>query len=288
MTTAFPYDPTSFKGMEQAGWDKNAAGYDKLFGSITRHAIEPLLDAAAVNAGSSVLDLCCGPGYGAAAAAGRGARAMGIDISQAMVETARGLHPAVTFLQGDAEALDFENGSFDAVICSFGVNHFPDPGKALREANRVLRRGGRFAFSMWCAPGKSKFHELVVESIRAHGTMDVPLPPGPPPFRFSDPATCVAELIAAGFDDPDVVEIPLAFRPPAATDVLALTRSAVRLEMIIELQDGRIRERIRQAIVEGAERFRTGALLEIPMPAVLASGVKGSAVGILTATGGPY
>jgi SAM-dependent methyltransferase len=272
---AFSYDPASFKGMEHAGWEENAAGYDKLFGSITRHAIEPLLDATAIHAGSSMLDLCCGPGYGAAAAAARGARAIGIDFSQAMVETARGLHSAVTFLQGDAEALDFETESFDAVICSFGVNHLPDPGKSLREANRVLRPGGRFAFSMWCAPGKSKFHQLVLESIRAHGTMDVPLPPAPPPFRFSDPATCVAELIAAGFDDPDVVEIPLAFRPAAATDVLALTRCAVRLEMMIELQTGPARERIRQAIVEGAEKFRSGALLAIPMPAVLASGVKG-------------
>jgi SAM-dependent methyltransferase len=178
-------------------------------------------------------------------------------------------------LQGDAEALDFETGSFDAVICSFGVNHLPDPGKALREANRVLRPGGRFAFSMWCAPGKSKFHQLVLESIRAHGTMDVPLPPAPPPFRFSDPATCAAELRDADFVAPGVVEIPLAFRPPTASGVLALTRCAVRLEMMIELQEVLARERIRQAILEGAEKFRIGALLEIPMPAVLASGTKG-------------
>ena len=274
MTMAISYDRTSFKGMEHAGWEKNAAGYDKLFGSITRHAIEPLLDAVQVDAGISMLDLCCGPGYGAAAAADRGAHAIGIDFSHAMVETARGLHSAVTFRQGDAEALDFESESFDAVICSFGINHLPDPGKALREANRVIRRGGRFAFTMWCAPGKSKFHQLVLESVRAFGTMDVPLPPAPPPFRFSDPATCTAELIAAGFSNPNVVEIPLAFRPSAATDVLALTRCAVRLEMLIELQVAVARDRIRQAIVEGAESFRTGAVLEIPMPAVLASAIK--------------
>ena len=274
VTTESSYDPASFKGMEHAGWEKNAASYDELFGSITRHAIGPLLDATAVHAGTTILDLCCGPGYGAAAAAARGARAIGIDFSQAMVRTAQGLHSDATFLQGDAEALDFESESFDAVICSFGVNHLLNPEKSLREANRVLRPGGRFAFSMWCAPGKSKFHQLVLDSIRAHGTMDIPLPPAPPPFRFSDPSTCVAELIAAGFNNPNVVELPLAFRPRAAAGVLALTKCAVRLEMMIELQSVLARERIRQAIVEGAENFRTGALLEIPMPAVLASGAK--------------
>lgn len=274
--TRFSYDAGSFKGMEHAGWEKNAADYDELFGSITRHAIEPLLAATAVHAGTAMLDLCCGPGYAAAAAAARGARAIGIDFSRAMVQTARALHPGATFLHGDAEGLDFESEIFDAVICSFGVNHLPDPEKALREANRVLRPGGRFAFSMWCAPGKSKFHQLVLESIREHGRVDVPLPPAPPAFRFSDPATCVAELIAAGFDKPEVAEIPLAFCPSAGSGVLALTRCAVRLQMMIELQSVQARERICQAIVEGAERFRTGAQLEIPMPAVIASGVKGS------------
>jgi hypothetical protein len=127
---------------------------------------------------------------------------------------------------------------------------------------------------MWCAPGKSKFHQLVLESIRAHGTMDLPLPPAPPPFRFSEPSTCVAELRAAGLDDPDVVEIPLSFCPRAASDVLALTKCAIRLEMMIELQTAQARERIRQSIAEGAETFRTGARLEIPMPAVIASAVK--------------
>jgi SAM-dependent methyltransferase len=266
----FSYDASSFKGMEQAGWEKNASSYDELFGSITRHAIEPLLDAAGVRAGTTMLDLCCGPGYGAAAAAARGAHATGIDFSEAMVTTARALHAAGTFIQGDAEALDFEDETFDAAICSFGVNHLPHPEKALREANRVLRPGAGFAFSMWCPPGKSKFHEMVLESVRAHGTMDVALPPAPPPFRFSDPATCKDELIAAGFVDPKVVEIPLAFRPRAAADVLALTRCAVRLEMMIELQRPSDRERICQAIIDRAEKFRNGALLEIPMPAVVA------------------
>ena len=274
MTTNLSYDAASFKGMEHAGWEKNAAAYDALFGSVTRHAIDPLLDATAIRPGARVLDLCCGPGYAAAAAVGRRAQAIGVDFSPAMVREARALHPAATFQQGDAEALAFENASFDAVVCSFGINHLPDPDKALREVNRVLRPGGRFAFTMWCSPGKSKFHQLIFESLRAHGTMDIALPPAPPPFRFSEPPACIEALGAAGFTNPKVIEIPLAFRPKFAADVLALTRCAVRMDMMIERQSAEAAQRVRQAIVEGAERFRTGELLEIPMPAVLASGEK--------------
>lgn len=112
------------------------------------------------------------------------------------------------------------------------------------------------------------------ESIRTHGTLDVPLPAAPPPFLFSEPDTCTAALLAAGFVDPRVTEIPLAFRPREPEQVLALTYSAVRMEMILSLQAAEARQRIHRAIVEGAERFRTGATIEIPMPAVLASAAK--------------
>jgi SAM-dependent methyltransferase len=193
-----------------------------------------------------------------------------------MVEAARGRYPAAVFKQGDAEALDFDTGVFDAVICAFGVNHLQHPDKGIAEALRVLRPGGKYAFTMWCVPGKSKFHQLVLDSIRACGTLDVPLPDAPPPFRFSEPETCTAALLGAGFINPRVTEVPLAFRPSALGQVLDLTYSAVRLEMILSLQTAEARERIHRAIAEGAERFRARGKIEIPMPAVLASAEKPS------------
>ena len=69
MARELTFDPASFKGLEYAGWQKGAASYDDLFGSVTRHAMEPLLDATDVRAESSVLDVCCGLGYGAGAIA---------------------------------------------------------------------------------------------------------------------------------------------------------------------------------------------------------------------------
>ena len=276
MKSEFTFDPVSFKGLEYAGWQKGAASYDDLFGSVTRYAMDPLLDATDVRAGSHLLELCCGLGYGAGAASRRGARAIGIDFAPAMVEAARARYPAVEFKQGDAEALDFGDSVFDAVICAFGINHLQHPEKAIAEARRVLRPDGKYAFTMWCTPGKSKFHQLVLEAIRAHGTLDVPLPPAPPPFRFSEPETCTAALLEAGFINPRVTEVALAFRPSAPERVLELTYSAVRLEMILSLQGAEARERIHRAIIEGTEHFRAGVGIEIPMPAVLALAAKPS------------
>ena len=134
MARELTFDPASFKGLEYAGWQKGVASYDDLFGSVTRHAMEPLLDATDVRAESSVLDVCCGLGYGAGAALSRGARPIGIDFAPAMVAAARERYPAAVFRQDDAEALNFDSGVFDAVICAFGVNHLQHPEKAIAEA----------------------------------------------------------------------------------------------------------------------------------------------------------
>jgi SAM-dependent methyltransferase len=268
------FDGASFKDLEYAGWQKGAASYDELFGSVTRHAIDPLLDATNVRQGSRVLEVCCGVGYGAGAALARGAKAVGIDFAPAMVESARRRYPGAQFHQDDAEELSFDDETFDAVICAFGVNHLQQPERAIGESHRVLRSGGTYGFTMWCVPGKSKFHGLVLESIRAHGTLNVSLPPAPPPFRFSEPEVCIKALLEAGFVNPRISELALAFRPEAPEQVLDLTYSAVRLEMILSLQTERARKEIHKAIIDGAERFRTDKGIKIPMPAVLAVGEK--------------
>ena len=81
-------------------------------------------------------------------------------------------------------------------------------------------------------------------------------------------------MLEAGFINPRVSEVPLAFRPSAPEQVLDLTYSAVRLEMILSSQTAEARERIHRAIIEGAELFRVGGKIEIPMPAVLASATR--------------
>lgn len=115
-----------------------------------------LLECAAVAPGQRVLDVACGTGVVARAAAARvgsGGHVAGIDLNSGMIAVARSLPPAtgaaIEWHEASALALPFEESSFDVVLCQQGLQFFPDRGLALREMRRVLRRAGRLALSVW-------------------------------------------------------------------------------------------------------------------------------------------
>jgi SAM-dependent methyltransferase len=265
----------TFKELEQAGWDRNAPTYHEYGGQITQQGIQPMLDAVNAGVGTRLLETACGPGYGAGKAAARGAHAVGIDIAESMVVEARQRYPQAEFRQGDAEALIFDDASFDAVICPFGLLHMPEPDKAIAEAFRILKSGGRFAITVWCAADKHEMYALALSAIQKHGTMEVSLPPGPPFFRFSDPEECDRTLNAAGFVDSQVTELPLVHRVTSPQDILDLLhRSTVRFSMLVELQTNEARHGIHQAIIDGAEAHKVGEQYEMKWPAVMAAARK--------------
>jgi demethylmenaquinone methyltransferase / 2-methoxy-6-polyprenyl-1,4-benzoquinol methylase len=92
-----------------------------------------------------VLDACCGTGDLAVEAERRGGRVVGLDFSERMLERARRKSGTIEWRQGDALALPFADGEFDAVTVGFGVRNLADLEGGLREAARVLRPGGRIA-----------------------------------------------------------------------------------------------------------------------------------------------
>lgn len=145
-------DFQAFAEFEKTSWARLTEHYDSLAGRITRQAATAGLEAIGVGSGMALLDVACGPGYVAAEAQARGANALGIDFSSDMVDVARRQFPAVRFDVGNAQELEFADNSFDCAICLFGLLHFPRPGLALTEAYRVLRGGGRYAFTVWCSP----------------------------------------------------------------------------------------------------------------------------------------
>ena len=95
--------------------------------------------------GDRVLDVCCGTGDLAVEAERRGARVVGLDFSERMLERARRKSGTIEWVWGDALALPFADGEFDAVTVGFGVRNLEDLERGLVELARVLRTGGRIA-----------------------------------------------------------------------------------------------------------------------------------------------
>jgi demethylmenaquinone methyltransferase / 2-methoxy-6-polyprenyl-1,4-benzoquinol methylase len=100
-------------------------------------------DLARVGAGSRALDVATGTGDLAIELASRGAAVTGVDFSPAMLDVARGKAPDIDFEEGDALAMRFADGEFDAATVGFGARNFADLDKGLRELARVTKPGGR-------------------------------------------------------------------------------------------------------------------------------------------------
>jgi SAM-dependent methyltransferase len=140
------------------------------------------VDLAQVAAADRVLDVACGTGNAAAAAAERGAETSGVDIEPKLLEPARDRVPQAAFVEGDAAALPFEDAEFDVVLSVFGVMYAPDHEQAARELARVTKPGGRIVTAAW-TPGS-----LMPRMGAALGPYLPPPPKGSgPPSRWGDP-----------------------------------------------------------------------------------------------------
>ena len=268
-----------FRNFEHDGWQKAAGQYDLGFGGVTSQAVDSLLEAVAVRNRLRLLDVACGPGYVATAAARLGCSVVGIDFSSEMIDLAKELTLRETgdleFREGDAENLAFPNGSFDAVVMNFGMLHLAQPDKAIAEAFRVLRPGGRYAFTVWDAPPKTAGFEIVLNAVQLHGDMNVPLPEGPPFFRFSDPFESARSLREAGFENIHTAVVLQTWKLNTGADLFhTMRRAAVRTAALLNLQSPDALAKMEREISEGAERYRTERGIELPMPAILTSAIR--------------
>ena len=155
--------------------------------------------------------------------------------------------------------------------------HLEDPDAGLREACRILRSRGRFAFTTWLSPDQGfDLFAIVVAAIRQHGTLELPLPPVPPPFRFADPVEASRSLAAAGFEAVTHERHACLWRTRRGADLLELIyKSLVRAPMLIEHQRVEARMLIQSEIVTRAEAFRSGdGYIELQFPYLLLAATK--------------
>lgn len=276
MTIEKSKDPQAFRDFERVGWGQSIAGYEDTLAQVTRQSVDATLDAARVAAGLRVLDVCTGPGMIAGAALQRGAEAVGLDFADAVVAAARRNVPEAAFHTGDAQALPFDDDSFDAVVCGYGVMHVPEPEIALREMRRVARPGGRIAISVWDSAHPDNGFGLIYRAVGAHGRLDVPLPHGPDFFQFGSEDKMRAALGETGFSDIDATTVDLTWRIGSADDILhAMRVGAVRARALLEAQEASAIDQIRTFLADTIAGMANGAGgYDVPLPAVIGSGAK--------------
>jgi ubiquinone/menaquinone biosynthesis C-methylase UbiE len=149
-------DPRLQRRVQRYGWDKAAHLYEQSWQQQLAPAQSTLLALARLAPGERVLDIACGTGlvaFAAAEAVGPGGAVVGTDLSDAMVTEARtrardrGLD--IRFERMDAENLALPDASFDAALCGLGLMYVPDSDKALAEMTRVVSPGGRVVAAVW-------------------------------------------------------------------------------------------------------------------------------------------
>ena len=201
--------------------------YDRHLGAMLFHGFaDDLVSRLTVTNGMRVLETACGTGIVTERLARRldgHGTLVATDLNAPMLAYARAKRFAATpieWRQADATALPFDDASFDAVVCQFGLMFFPDKARAVREASRVLRRGGQYLVSVW----DSWAHNAVQKIV--HDTVAEFFPADPPqfytvPFNLADPSPTREWLSAAGFDDVEPISVRAHGRSPTASEAAA-------------------------------------------------------------------
>ncbi len=235
-------------------WSSVARNYARNIVPGFEPTARALVALAGVGPGSEVLDIACGPGTVSLIANEAGAaRVVGVDFSTGMLEVARerALGAAgMEFIEGNALDLPLPDQSFDVVVSNFGVIFAPDPARAVSEMARVLRPGGRAAFTAWLRSGTTaSYYETVFRHL--------PEPPSEHDhYNWGDPEQATAWL-APRFGPIATTAIDVPFVASSAESAWERLRSStgrVGISYPTLTEDGRAQ--MDQDMAKYFERFR--------------------------------
>lgn len=268
MTASDAFDPVEFKRNSRAEWSSAATGWKKWL-----HVVEAeeggqrqsakLVDLAALRPGASVLDV--GGGYGepsltAARVVGPLGRVVCTDISPEMLALARQRAADaklgnVEFIACDAEELEFDAESFDAVLSRAALMFLPDVGGTLQRLRTFLKPGGRLAATVWATQPEVHFaaaFPVVVQEL------ELPPPPRglPGAFALGDPDKLAALVSGAGFHGVETGTVSVVFETDTPEQYTEFIRDvAPQLSTLVSRHPTDVQERVWAKVTEAYRQF---------------------------------
>jgi ubiquinone/menaquinone biosynthesis C-methylase UbiE len=214
----------------------------------------------------NVLETAAGTGVLTRAMASRlraGTRIIATDLNQPMLaHAATRLQPGrIEWQQADALALPFEDKSFDAVVCQFGMMFLPDKVKGYEEARRVLRPHGRFFFNVWHRISENEFADVVTDALATLFPQDPPRFMARTPHGYHDADGIREELKAAGFTDVSIDFVDHISKAESPRDAAIAFCQGTPLRNEIEARDAsRLEAATDHAADALAKRFGNGPI----------------------------
>jgi len=241
---------------------------------VARYILGPwvrvLVDAAGLSARERVLDLACGTGLVARAAAervGEGGRVAGVDLNPGMIAVARTLSApagaAIEWITCSALDLKLPDASFDVVLCQQGLQFFPDRGQALREMHRVLVPGGRLALSVWRAIEQDPYAAALAAALDRHVSPEAARSLRGA-YSLTDAEALQTLTTAAGFQDVSVRTVRLTRRTPAPEAFVLEHLAATPMAQAVAAAGDSARAALVQDVSRALAGYRDDAGMAVP------------------------
>jgi SAM-dependent methyltransferase len=260
----------------RAAWGAVAPGWcaqREALWRISRPVSDWMVGGLDPQPGDTVLELAAGlgdTGLQAARRVGESGRVIITDFSPEMITAARRRAEEVgvknaEFRLLDAERMDLGTDSVDGVLCRWGYMLMTDPAAAFAETRRVLRPGGRLAFSVWSARERNPVLSLVGIVLESQGHIPPPDPEAPGAFAMADPGRIRQLVMGAGFAEPEIEEVSFSwsFADQDAywryLNETSASSSPVLRALPLEMQ-----HRVREHLHEAARPFRSGEGYDFP------------------------
>ena len=260
----------------KAAWGAVAPGWyaqREVLWKASRPVSEWMIRKLDSRSGDTVLELAAGladTGLMAARLVGEAGRVIVTDFTPEMVAAARrraeelGVHNA-EFRVLDAERMDLETDSVDGVLCRWAYMLMIDPAKAFAETRRVLRPGGRLAFSVWAARERNPALSLVGTVLVELGHIPPPDPEEPGAFAMADPRRIRELVVGTGFAEPEIEEVTFSL-PFADRNAYwrYLTETSASSSPVLRSLPSEEQDSVREQIHEAARPFQSDEGYDFP------------------------